>query len=289
MEDRADIIDAMTAKHLIAAASPPSVLDTQWVLGGSSDAGYEQYLAAHLPGAQHCDLETVLARPRTPGSAAIGGRHPLPNPADLQRDLRKLGVTLDRPVVVYDDGAGYAAARAWWVLTWAGHPDVRVLDGGLVAWQEAGGEIERGVPQNSPVASSFTVVSGSLASLDAEGVAELLEAGGLVLDARAPERFRGDIEPIDPVAGHIPGARNLPTTAIMRASGGYRTAEQIRATLGALDAEREIAVYCGSGVTASHVLLGLRTAGIRATLYPGSWSDWITDPQRGVERGSVLP
>lgn len=289
MNDRADIIDAATAKHVIAAASPPVVLDIQWVLGAAPGAGYERYLAAHLPGARHCDLETVLARPHTLDVSPVGGRHPLPNPADLQRDLRALGVVADRPVIVYDDGAGYAAARAWWVLTWAGHPDVRVIDGGLVAWRGVGGEIERGAPQERPVGSSFTVVSGSLASLDAEGVAEFLQAGGLLLDARAPERYRGDVEPIDPVAGHIPGARNLPTTALMRSGGGYGTAEQIRAAVGAPNAEREIAVYCGSGVTASHVLLGLRTAGIRATLYPGSWSDWITDPERGVARGTVLP
>jgi thiosulfate/3-mercaptopyruvate sulfurtransferase len=263
----------------------PVPIDVRWQLGGPSQ--YQRYLAGHLPGARWCDLETDLADP-----AGAGGRHPLPDPRRLETSLRAWGLEAESEVVVYDQGNSMAAARAWWVLRWAGVRQVRVLDGGYEAWVSAGHPVSVELP--SPTTGTISVRPGSLPSLDADSAAEWGRAGRLV-DVRAAERFRGEAEPIDPVAGHIPGASNLPTTANLEPSGHFLPATELRQRFLAAGAARDdaevtgqpepVGVYCGSGVTAAHTVLAMQVAGIEAVLYPGSWSEWITDPARPVETG----
>ena len=271
----------------------PVLIDVRWQLNGPSQ--YPRYLAGHLPDARWCDLDTDLADP--PGA---GGRHPLPDPGRLEAALRGWGIDAGSEVVVYDQDDSVAAARAWWVLRWAGVRQVRVLDGGYQAWVGAGRPVSTELPVPAP--STISVRPGSVATLDADTAAARGRAGRLV-DVRAAERFRGEAEPIDPVAGHIPGAINLPTTANVRPSGHFLPAAELRqrfakigaapdaATTGeaagaaATEEAAPVGVYCGSGVTAAHTVLAMRVAGIEAVLYPGSWSEWITDPDRPVETG----
>ena len=244
------------------------MLDVRWRLGGPPSL--PDYRAGHLPGAVFVNFEHAFSGP--PGEA---GRHPLPDPAAFQQAMRSLGVRGDRPVVVYDYGDGLAAARAWWTLRWAGHEDVRVLDGGFAAWVAGGGEVTTEEP---PVEEGdFVVRPGQLPVLDADGAAALAERGTL-LDARAPERFRGETEPIDPVAGHIPGARNLPYAQLVNEDGTLKQGVEFP--------EGEVGAYCGSGITAAHTVLALHNAGREdAALYVGSWSEWITDPSRPIATG----
>jgi thiosulfate/3-mercaptopyruvate sulfurtransferase len=244
-------------------------------LGGPS--GYDEFSDGHIPGAVYVDLDTSLADP--PGQR---GRHPLPDEERFQAAMRRAGVSLDRQVVLYDDWEGRAAARAWWLLRYHGHPDARVLDGGWRAWSGQGGEAETGESRPRREGDFTITVEKGLPVVDAESVLDV----AVLVDARAPERYRGDVEPIDPVAGHIPGAVNVPTEANVDANGRFRAAEGLRATyakVGATDGV-DVAAYCGSGVTAAHDVLAMEVAGIRAALYPGSWSEWITDPNRPVER-----
>lgn len=255
-----------------------TVLDVRYRMGGPP--GRAEYDAGHVPGAVYVDLDTELAGPVGDGSR---GRHPLPSTADFEAAMRRAGVDDDRPVVVYDAWEGRAAGRAWWLLRFHGHADVRVLDGGWPAWQAAGGGTST---EAAPVAAGrFTARPGGMPVVDADR----LLAVPLVVDARAPERFRGEVEPVDPVAGHVPGAVNVPTTVNIGADGRFRSAEQLRALYAAegVTGEAETAVYCGSGVTATHDLLALEVAGIGAALYPGSWSEWVADPSRPVETGST--
>ena len=242
----------------------------------SSDLGEREYAAGHIPGAVYLDLDRDLAAP--PGD---GGRHPLPATADFEAAMRRAGVSDGRPVVVYDDWSGHAAARAWWLLRYHGHRDVRVLDGAWPAWTAAGGARQAIAPVVEP--GDFTARPGAVPMVEADTVLDL----PVLVDARAPERYRGETEPVDPVAGHIPGAVNVPTSTNLRADGTFRSAAEIRALYAAagVDGEQEVGVYCGSGVTAAHDVLALETAGITAALYPGSWSGWITDPERPIERG----
>lgn len=272
------IVDAAGLAAALASPRPPVLLDVRWRLGGPP--GRDAHLAGHIPGAAFVDLETDLAAPPGPG-----GRHPLPAPAQFTEAMRRAGVRRDAPVVVYDEDDATAAARAWWMLRYFGHDDVRVLDGGLRAWTAAGGALESG--ETTPVAGDFTAIPGHLPLLDAAGAARVA-AGGLLLDARAAERFRGEVEPVDPVAGHIPGAVSAPTTANVGGDGRFLDAEALRArfaSLGVTD-RQEVGTYCGSGVTAAHQVLALELAGVRAALYAGSWSGWITDPARPVATGA---
>ncbi|HEX5598046.1 MAG TPA: sulfurtransferase [Micromonosporaceae bacterium] len=264
----------------LASADPPTLLDTRWRLSGPP--GRDDYAAGHLPGAVFLDLDAELSGPPGPG-----GRHPLPDPAGLQRALRRAGVRNDHPVVIYDDGDGPPAARAWWTLRWAGHRAVRVLDGGYPAWRAAGQPVTTEVPV--PVPGDMTVRPGGLPVLDAEAAAALVAAGGVLLDVRAAPRYRGEVEPVDPVAGHIPGAVNVPTTEHVDATGRLRSADALRARFAQVGVEPGVRVgaYCGSGVTAAHTVLALHVAGrTDAALYVGSWSDWITDPTRPVAIGA---
>jgi len=297
------------------AAQAPVVLDARWRLAGPP--GIDSYQQGHLPGAVFADLDRDLAGP--PGPPGPGGRHPLPDPAAFQAAMRAAGVSGGRPVVVYDDGDGMAAARGWWTLRYFGHADVRVLDGGYRAWTEAGLPVT--TDMTAPAPGDFTAEPGHMPVLDAPG-AQAMARDGLLLDARAGERYRGEAEHVDPVAGHIPGAVSAPTVRNANPDGTFRDPAELAArftTLGAVpDAPATnppagapadapgtnppadapagtpgagtppaplVGAYCGSGVTAAHEVLALALVGIPAALYVGSWSDWITDPARPVATG----
>ncbi|WP_024758322.1 sulfurtransferase [Streptomyces exfoliatus] len=268
------IISASELQSESAGARPPVLLDVRWTLAGPP--GRPAYEAGHLPGAVYVDLDADLA-----GPAGSGGRHPLPDVAAFGAAMRRAGVSAGRPVVVYDGGLGWGAARAWWLLRWTGHPDVRVLDGGLAAWT---GELSEKTPEPEP--GDFRPEPGALGLLDADGAAELARAG-LLLDARAAERYRGDVEPIDRVGGHIPGAVSAPTTENVDADGRFLGAAALRDRFTMLGAAEDtpVAVYCGSGVSGAHEVLALEIAGIPAALYAGSWSEWSGDPARPVATG----
>ncbi|MEV7358741.1 sulfurtransferase [Kitasatospora sp. NPDC091276] len=279
--DGSPLISAAGLAQALASALPPVLLDVRYRLVGAAQSGptaVEEYRAGHLPGARFVDLDRDLAAP--PGAPGRGGRHPLPDPEEFGAAMRRLGVDSDRPVVVYDGAASLAAARAWWLLRWAGHRDVRVLDGGYAAWSAAGLPVTAEVP--APAEGHFKPVPGQLPVVDADGAAAWAR-GALLLDARAGDRYRGESEPVDPRAGHIPGAVSAPTAENVAADGRFRSAAELAERFRALGAgERETAVYCGSGVTAAHQILALEVAGLPATLYPGSWSEWSSDEARPV-------
>ncbi|WP_371519060.1 sulfurtransferase [Kitasatospora sp. NBC_01300] len=279
--DGSPLISAAGLAQALASALPPVLLDVRYRLVGAAQSGptaVEEYRAGHLPGARFVDLDRDLAAP--PGAPGRGGRHPLPDPEQFGAAMRRLGVDSGRPVVVYDGAASLAAARAWWLLRWAGHRDVRVLDGGYAAWTAAGLPVTAEVP--APAEGDFKPLPGQLPVVDADGAAAWAR-GALLLDARAGDRYRGESEPVDPRAGHIPGAVSAPTAENVAADGRFRSAAELAARFRALGAgERETAVYCGSGVTAAHQILALEVAGLPATLYPGSWSEWSSDEARPV-------
>jgi len=259
------------------AGDPPALLDVRWELGGPP--GRDPYLDGHIPGAAFVDLDTALAGP--PGA---GGRHPLPDAEVFAEAMRAAGVSGDRPVVVYDAGNSVAAARAWWLLRYFGHARVAVLDGGLRGWRAAGYAIERGATAAEP--GDFVERPGGMPLLDAAAAAALAREGVLI-DARAPEWFRGEREPVDPVAGHIPGAVNVPAIDLVQESGRFLAPEALRTRFAAagVDDGESVGAYCGSGVAASHQVLALSLAGYPAALYVGSWSEWIADPGRPVATG----
>jgi thiosulfate/3-mercaptopyruvate sulfurtransferase len=267
-------------------ALPPdaTLLDVRWELTGPRPS---DYLEAHIPGAVFVDLDAALAGP--PGD---GGRHPLPSVDVFQSAMRAAGVSGDRPVVVYDAGNSIPAARAWWLLRYFGHPRVFVLDGGFGGWSAGGHAIERGATAAATGFGDFVARPGGMPLLDAAGAARLAAGAGagagVLLDARAPERFRGESEPIDPVAGHIPGAVNLPNSELLDGAGHFLGAETLRERFAGVGVHEGVSVgaYCGSGVSAAHEVLALALAGYPAALYVGSWSNWITDPGRPVATGA---
>lgn len=271
------LLDCHDLAARLASTMPPLVLDVRWTLGGPSGVG--DYRVGHIPGAQFVDLETELSAP--PGR----GRHPLPAAADFEAAMRRHGVSRSRQVVVYDASTGASAARAWWLLRYFGHPDVALLDGGYGAWTAAGLPVAVG-DEPAAAAGDFEAHAGGLPLLDAAGAAAMASRGVLV-DARAPERFRGEVEPVDPVAGHIPGARNLPAQQTLGADGKLLAVDALRARFAAVGVRpgEPVAVYCGSGVVATQEVLAMAVAGIDAELYAGSWSEWITDPSRPVATG----
>ena len=270
-------------QHLLdreRAGRPAVLLDVRWALGDSR--GHEHYLAGHLPGAVFVDLDRELAAPPSPAA----GRHPLPALADLQAAAHRWGVRTGATVVAYDDAGGLAAARAWWLLRWAGLGDVHLLDGGLAAWRRAGLPLETGAVH--PQAGDVVLAGGALPVVDADATAALAAGGGVVLDARAGERYRGETEPIDPRAGHVPGALSAPTAANLDADGCFLPAATLRDRFTALGVRDgvPVAVYCGSGVTAAHEIAALTLAGHDGVaLYPGSWSQWSHDPARPAATG----
>lgn len=264
------LIDVLS--HGADSVAPPVLLDVRWTLAGSDRAGY---LEGHIPGARFVDLDRELA-----GAAGAGGRHPLPEAGDLQEVWRRLGIDDGSDVVVYDGGIGMAAARAWWLLRWSGIAGVRVLDGGLPAWVEGAGQHMTAGPEAAPADGRVTVQPGSMPVVDLDGAAELAgSASGLLVDARAGARFRGETEPIDPVAGHIPGSVNLPIAQVLAADGTFRDPGEIRAAFAAVGLGVDAtpgtaAASCGSGVTACQLILAGRVAGIDLALFPGSYSQW---------------
>lgn len=262
------ITDAAALASDLVSERPPLLLDARWSLAGGDDrAGFE---AGHLPGARFVGVEADLTGP---GDDPAAGRHPLPRPEEFQAAMRRVGVEADRAVVAYDAGSSMAAARLWWLLTDAGLDDVSVLDGGFAAWTSAGLPVETGAPDAIP-ASRWEAWQGRRGRLDAAGVEAALAAGHSVVDVRAAERYRGDVEPIDPVAGHIPGSVNVPIDTLVEPDGRLRNAAAIRERLGDLGPGDVLS--CGSGITASLALLAYEAAGGRgAVIYPGSYSGWL--------------
>ena len=268
---------------LIASETPVRVLDVRWRLDAPD--GRPAYLEGHLPGAVYVDLDHELADHVPTGEPAVRGRHPLPDREALQASARSWGVDDGDVVVVYDDLKSLSAARAWWVLRNAGIADVRILDGAFRAWTDAGLPVERG--EVVPEPGTVTLTSGVLPSIDIDTAATWAGEGRVLLDARAGERYRGDVEPIDPRAGHIPGALSTPTTANVGADGRFLSPETLREQFLAagVPADATVATYCGSGVTAAHNAVALTLAGFEPALYPGSWSEWANHPERPVATG----
>jgi thiosulfate/3-mercaptopyruvate sulfurtransferase len=271
------LITAADLAELVERGAPLVVLDVRWrLLGPPASVDYEQ---GHLPGAVFVDLDTDLA-----GLPGEHGRHPLPSRESFEMAMRRCGVTDAVPVVCYDVRDATSAARAWWLLRYYGHRNVRVLDGGFDAWLAAGGPTSTDVPV--PATGDFTATSGGMPLLDADRALQVATDGTL-LDARSPERFRGEAEPIDLVAGHIPGAVSAPNSGNVNADGTLLPRDELQARftrLGIADGD-PVGAYCGSGVTATQHVLALEVAGIEAALYADSWSGWITDPKRPVTTG----
>jgi thiosulfate/3-mercaptopyruvate sulfurtransferase len=250
-------------------------------------AGRDAYAAGHLPQAQFADVETQLSGAKRGEDGAFRGRHPLPQREAFIEQLRAWGINDDTQVVAYDAHGGMFAARVWWMLRWVGHEAVAVLDGGLLAWQTAGQALSTEVPA-APPRGTIALRDALVASVDVNAVLQNVESGGrTIVDARAPDRFRGENETIDPVGGHIPGAKNRFFKDNLQADGRFKAPEQLKAELGNVvgDPARAI-MQCGSGVTACHNLLALEVAGMPgAALYPGSWSEWSADPARPMATG----
>ena len=277
------LMDVATLKDLVGAGSTDRrtvLLDVRWALGDPH--GREHYLAAHLPGAVFVDLATELAGPADP----FRGRHPLPALEQFQASVRAWGVRSGDVVVAYDDSGNLAAARLWWMLRDAGFPDVYLLDGGLAAWRDAGFAVESGEPEPEP--GDVELAGGAMPVIDA-GQAASWGRQGLLLDARAGERYRGEFEPVDPRAGHIPGAVSAPTTANLGADGRFLSPATLRERYTGLGVRAGVptAVYCGSGVTAAHEIAALEIAGFPAALYPGSFSEWSNNAANPVVTGDT--
>lgn len=274
----------ISAEALKAALGRVRVFDVRFDLA-RPEAGEAAWREGHLPGAHYLHLDRDLsAKDGVP--ALCGGRHPLPTREVFAATAARLGLTPDTPVVLVDAQGGMFAARAWWMLRWIGARDVRVLDGGLAAWRAAGGALEPG--EVAPAAPGLAWPLGPEPEglrLTADALAAQLGRVAL-LDARAPERYRGDVEPLDPVAGHIPGALNRPFSANLGPDGRFLPPEALRAAFQGLAGARPVVHQCGSGVTACHNLLAMAVAGLPGgALYAGSWSEWCRDPARPVAQG----
>lgn len=264
-----ELAEQLERETLLPADAPRTrLLDVRWTLARPD--GRADYAAGHIPGAVYVDLDTELSQHLGPRH----GRHPLPEPLQLQDAARRWGVRKQDAVVVYDGWGNLASARAWWLLRFHGFDEVRLLDGALPAWQSAGSPLETGDVHPEP--GDVVLERGGMPVLELAQVAPYVAAGGALLDARAPERYLGEEEPVDPRAGHIPGALNTPTGENLDADGRFRMSAELRQRF--LDAGVRdgvpVASYCGSGVTAAHNLVALALAGFPGTLFPGSWSQW---------------
>ncbi|MBT0772190.1 sulfurtransferase [Kineosporia sp. J2-2] len=274
----------ITADEL-AALPGPRVLDVRWKLGGPP--GPEEFRAGHLPGAVYVDLDAELAAP----ASAQDGRHPLPDPAAFATAARSWGLNDGDTVVAYDDNGLLSAARVWWLLRWAGFQgEVKLLDGGLRAWTEAGRPLVTG-DEPAPAAGTATLGEGHLPTVGPDDVTAFVKAGGLLLDARPAERYRGEVASVDPVPGHIAGAVSAPALANLGGDGRFAPAAELAERFRGLgaDGSGELGVYCGSGVTATHDLVALEVAGIdtaRVALYPGSYSQWANLPGAAIATGN---
>ncbi len=279
-------VDQLAAALAAGGRAAPLVLDCSFELTDLA-AGERTYAAGHIPGAVYVHLEHMLSAAKT----GRNGRHPLPTREAFAQAMAALGVDDGTQVVACDNAGGMYAARLWWMLRWAGHRAVAVLDGGVAAWKSAGQPLATQAP--APRApGSFTLRPPLVQTIDYEGVkANLASKQKLVLDARAPDRFRGENETLDPVGGHIPGARNRLFKDNLTADGRFKPAAQLRQDIDALTGGRpasELVAQCGSGVTACHNLLAMEVAGLAgATLYPGSWSEWCAQPGAPVATGAA--
>jgi thiosulfate/3-mercaptopyruvate sulfurtransferase len=271
----------------LASLQSAVIIDCRFELAPNNarmNAGRDAYAVGHIAGALYAHLDSDLSGPIT----ATTGRHPLPDPTVLAATLGKWGISPASQVVVYDADTGMYASRLWWLLRWLGHHKVAVLDGGFKAWQNAGLPITSIVP--TPQAATFIGQPNSELVVTAADVVRLAVRGDWrILDARAPERFRGDVEPIDTVAGHVPGARNHPFAWNMDGNGRLlaadKLAQKLQQSLDGVSSHQSV-MMCGSGVTACHNILAMEVAGLTgAKLYAGSWSEWIRDPARAVEKG----
>ncbi len=272
-----NLLSAAGLHELLATGARIHLLDVRWSLADPD--GHAAYLRGHLPGAVWVDLEHELSRHGAPAE----GRHPLPSHAVLQAAAHRWGLRDGEPVVVYDDAKGLGAARAWWMLRRAGVA-VRVLDGGLAAWVAAGYPVEQG--EVVPAAGAVTLVDTDAGELTIDQAAAF-PASGVLIDARAPERYRGEAEAIDPVAGHIPGAVNVPMASLLRPDGTLRAAAELAAVFAEVGVREgtPVAAYCGSGVTAAHTALVLGELGVSAGVFTGSWSAWSNTPGRPIATG----
>ncbi|WP_298751241.1 sulfurtransferase [uncultured Serinicoccus sp.] len=278
-------VDELQAALVGPPGSRPVLVDVRWSLGAGREANHAAYLEEHLPGAAFLDLESALSAPPSPDGR--GGRHPMPSRQELEQGLRAAGVRAGRPVVFYDAGPGLGAARAWWVAAHHGLEGA-VLDGGLAAWRAGGLPTDSGPVD---VAAGDVVLAGRAAGrelLDADALVGHQASGGQVLDARPADRYRGENETIDPVAGHVPGALSLPALSLLGPDGRFVDAEHVVQALTDAGGRTDLptAVYCGSGVQAAHLALALEARGVgpRPAVYAGSWSDWVSVPDRPVER-----
>jgi thiosulfate/3-mercaptopyruvate sulfurtransferase len=240
------------------------IVDVRWSLA-DPDHGRREYEAGHIPGAIHLSVDRDLSAPPGPG------RHPLPSPIEFATEIGRIGIGDHHQVVVYDDAGGGHAARLWWMLRAMGHEAVGILDGGWPAWQQIGGPAERDVPTYPGATHTAPPIwPGTIDRTDLENSLGAVT----IVDVRAGERFRGEVEPVDPVAGHIPTARNIPATDLVGPDGRLVPAADLADRFAGLDGD--VVVYCGSGVVAGHAVFAMHLAGSDATLYPGSWSDWCT-------------
>ncbi len=273
------LISVADLAQALASGNPPLVLDVRWSLAVPD--GRPDYAAEHLPGAIYVDLNEDLAAP----PSAAEGRHPLPTQGSFERAARAWGLEQGESVVVYDNSSGLASARAWWLLKHAGVSDVRILDGGLGAWKDKRAPLESG--EIHAVATDIELSWGHMMVVDADEASDVAHQG-ILLDARAGERYRGESEPIDPRAGHIPGAVSAPAQDSLAQDGTFLAADALKSRFTALgvDGVLPVAVYCGSGVTAAHEIAALAEVGIAAALYPGSWSQWSNDAERRAALGA---
>ncbi len=271
------------AAWLLEHQNSVSLVDVRFALG-KPDFGREQYQAGHLPGAVFLDLERDLSSPVR--DDRVGGRHPLPDPEKLAGILSNLGIGDSSFVVFYDDpssGQGFYAAHGWWLLRWLGHDQVAVLDGGLPAWLEAGGQLETGETPTS--SATFTLKVRPEMVVDAGQVGSRSSSTAL-LDSRAAPRYRGEVEPLDWKAGHIPGATNMDWSDGLDSTGKFKTSLEQQERFSKLEDSEDVLVYCGSGVSAGANMLALELAGVKnAKLYAGSWSDWVSNPENPVATG----
>lgn len=279
------LISANQLASALLDANAPTVLDCSFDLADLA-AGQYAYAVGHVPGAAYVHLESTLSGYKS----GRNGRHPLPTPQAFAMSMAALGVSNNTPVVAYDNAGGMYAARAWWMLRWVGHSEVAVLDGGLAAWKAAGHPLSSEASASRP-RGDFAVRPSLVQTVDYETVKRNLDTQErLLLDARAPDRFRGENEAIDLVGGHIPGARNRLFRDNLAADGLFKNATRLRQEFDAITSSRPAAALiaqCGSGVTACHNLLAMEVAGLRgAALYPGSWSEWCTQPDAPIATGA---
>jgi thiosulfate/3-mercaptopyruvate sulfurtransferase len=283
------LISADELRALLAAGAAPVLVDTSFDLTDTA-AGEASWRAGHVPGSIYLHLERDLSGAKIGANGAFQGRHPLPETGDFAALLGRCGVTPSTQVVAFDQQGGVYASRLWWMLRWMGHDAVAVLDGGVAAWCAAGGALVTDAPAGPTTAAAPPYPERAPLADTMDAAALGAELGRVkLLDARAGERFRGEVEPLDRVAGHIPGALNRFFKDNLDAAGRFKPAQQLRAEFAALLGAHPAPAtvhQCGSGVTACHNLLAMEHAGLAGSLlYPGSWSEWSADPARPVARG----